>query len=284
MRFFFFYFVFTSLLHAQISIVRQTIENNRIIITYDLSGSDKGVYDIKVTATNESGEIITPRAIVGDINAITPGKDRSIWWETQLEGLTSAGWKINLTAKKGIGINWVFVKGGPNGDFSISATEVTFEQFDSFCIETGYKRPSENFGRGKQPVININVADAQAFCNWLSKEIGITVRLPEESEWVYAAQGGNKSNKYLYSGSNSIDEVAWYGGNSGNKAHEVATKKSNELGIYDMSGNVWEWCGTSGALRGGSGYYDYGCRVSARSDNSPNDRYYSYGFRVLRKW
>ncbi len=264
--------------------MRQTTEKDRIIITFDLGGSADDFYTINVTATNNEGKIISPRAIVGDIKAVTPGKDRSIWWETQLEGLTSAGWKINLTAKKGIGINWVFVKGGPNGDFSISATEVTFEQFDSFCIETGYKRPSENFGRGKQPVININVADAQAFCNWLSKEIGITVRLPEENEWEFAASGGNKSKGYEYSGSNTVDEVAWYYNNSGSKTHEVATKRANELGIYDMSGNVWEWCGTSGTIRGGSWYLgDNSCQVSNRNAFDPGSRLRSLGFRVLRK-
>ena len=110
------------------------------------------------------------------------------------------------------------------------------------------------------------------------------MRLPEEDEWVYAAKGGNKSKGCIYSGSNDIDEVAWYGSNSGDKTHEVGTKKPNELGIYDMSGNVWEWCGTEGAVRGGSWYfYGNGCRVSSRYVDFPDNRNYSlFGFRVLR--
>lgn len=180
-------------------------------------------------------------------------------------------------------ISWIKVEGGPGGDFSISATEVTFDQFDTFCDAIGYQNPKGNFGRGKQPVINVNVADAVAFCSWLSTETGTTIRLPEENEWEYAAKGGNKSRGYGYSGSNNIDEVAWYSDNSGRKAHEVGTKKPNELGIYDMSGNVDELCGTSGLIRGGSwGSRGNQCRVSCRLDGY-DVRLDLNGFRVLQK-
>jgi hypothetical protein len=274
----------TSILDAQVSNVRQTTDQGRIIITYDLNASDEDIYSINVMATHENGQTVKPRAIVGDLSAVTPGKDRNIWWQTTLDGLTPAGWRMSLTAKKVIGIQWVFVQGCPSGDFSVSATEVTFAQFDKFCDTTGYNKPIANFGRGKQPVINVNVADAQAFCSWLSKETGTTVRLPEENEWEYAAKGGNKSRGYEYSGSNTVDEVAWYEGNSESKTHEVATKKPNEIGIYDMSGNVWEWCGTSGAIRGGSwGSFVGGCRVSPRHGDNPDSRIDNLGFRVVQR-
>ncbi len=276
-------FIVTVHTVAQISNVRQTIENNRIVITYDLLGSDGDCYNIDITSTNEDAEIITPHAVVGDINRVLPGKDRSIWWETQIEGLNQRGWKISLAIKNGFSIKWIFVQGGPTGDFYISATEVTFEQYDWFCDATGYKKPIAKFGRGKETVINVNVVDAVAFCNWLSKETGKTVRLPEEKEWEYAAKGGNKSRSYKYSGSNTVDEVAWYSRNSGKRTHEVATKEPNELGIYDMSGNVWEWCGTFGALRGGSwGYDNDSCSLSPIHPFNP-DHYDNYGFRVLQK-
>jgi hypothetical protein len=286
MRFFFLLMIFApSLLRSQVSNVRQTVDNGRIIITYDLRGSEDTVYNIGMSAATENGETVTPRAIAGDLAAVSPGEGRSIWWEPTLDGLALTGWKVTLTAKEGIGIKWIYVKGGPTGDFYISATEVTFAQYDMFCEATGYKKPDDSFGRGKQPVINVNVADAVAYCNWLSKETGTTVRLPEENEWEYAAKGGNRSKGYEYSGSNTIDEVAWYDTNSGNKSHEVATKRANELGIYDMSGNVWEWCGTSGAIRGGSWIYIFAsrCRVSYSCDLNPINRDFDHGFRVLQK-
>jgi formylglycine-generating enzyme required for sulfatase activity len=182
-----------------------------------------------------------------------------------------------------IGIKWVFVQGGPTEDFNISATEVTFDQYDMFCEATGYVKPKEEFGRGKQPVINVNLADAVAYCTWASQVTGTTIRLPEENEWEYAAQGGSRSKKYEFSGSNKIKEVAWYDGNSGKKTHEVATKKANELGIYDMSGNVWEWCGTEGSVRGGSYRNEAdNCLVSYRNGYDPGDRFSSLGFRVIQ--
>ena len=183
-----------------------------------------------------------------------------------------------------IGINWVFVQGGSRGDFYISATEITFDQIDSFCEATGYDKPSDNFGRGQQPVVNVNVTDAVAFCKWLSKKTGTTVRLPEEYEWEYAAIGGNKSKGHKYSGSNDIREVAWYDRNSGGKTHEVAMKKANELGIYDMSGNVWEWCGTAGAIRGGSWKnFERECSCLDRVGDHPDHRDSCHGFRVLQE-
>ena len=179
---------------------------------------------------------------------------------------------------------WIAAEGW-SAPLYIASTPVTFDQYDLFCEKTGARKPGDHgWGRGARPVINVNVAYAVAYCQWNSNETGTLIRLPEENEWEYAAKGGSKSMGYEYSGSNVLDEVGWYIDNSLGKTHPVGQKKANELGIYDMSGNVFEWCGTSGAFRGGSwGRGNLGCRVSRRYDGRQDERNNSCGFRVLKQ-
>lgn len=94
----------------------------------------------------------------------------------------------------------------------------------------------------KHPVVHVSWNDANAYCKWLSEKEGKQFRLPTEAEWEYAARGGNRSNGYIYSGSNNLDEVGWYCDNSKDTLREVGLKLPNELSIYDMSGLIWEWC------------------------------------------
>ena len=153
------------------------------------------------------------------------------------------------------------------------------------------------------PVENVSWDDVQTFIRKLNQKTGKHYRLPTEAEWEFAARGGNRSRGYKYSGSNDIDAVAWCTNNSGSKTHPVGTKSPNELGIYDMSGNVREWCqdwyggkyyssspysnptgpstGSYRVSRGGSwGGYARGCRVFRRNNFSPGF-YGSYlGFRL----
>lgn len=151
------------------------------------------------------------------------------------------------------------------------------------------------------PVENVSWYDCQEFIRKLNSLTGQHFRLPTEAEWEFACRGGNNSRGYKYSGSNYIDNVAWYDGNSGGNTHPVATKSPNELGIYDMSGNVWEWCadwygdyssgrqtnpkgpydGSYRVDRGGCWYYlARCCRSSLRDNFSPTYRDDDLGLRL----
>ena len=121
--------------------------------------------------------------------------------------------------------------------FYIGKYEVTQEEWEKVM---GFN-PSVHIG-AKLPVERVTWAEAKQFVEKLSSMSGKTFRLPTEAEWEYAARGGNKSNNYLFSGSNNYDDVAWCKNNSREETHEVGMKRPNELGIYDMSGNVIEWC------------------------------------------
>jgi len=151
------------------------------------------------------------------------------------------------------------------------------------------------------PVNQICWKDCLSFIKMLNKKLGSKFRLPTEAEWEYAARGGNQSQGYKYSGSNVLENVAWYSSNSNQMIHDVKTKSPNELGLYDMSGNVWEWCQdgfreyssssvtnptgpASNKYRiyrgGGWSSYDINCRVSYRHFDFPDQRSSLIGLRL----
>lgn len=169
-------------------------------------------------------------------------------------------------------------------DYYLSKYEVTQKEWK--IIMDDEKGWSTSYGFGDSyPAYNVRYIDAESFVSRLNQLSGLHFRLPTEAEWEYAAQGGRNKDTYQYSGGNSLQEVAWYNGNANNKSHQVGTKYPNGLGLYDMSGNVCEWCvdyydsypvtaqtnpigpatGAERVLRGGSFcYVGSHCRCAAR--------------------
>ena len=235
-------------------------------------------------------------------------------------GSTLSGNTITIPVKDGISIDMVRVEAGTftmgataemknpddnekpthrvtlTNDYYIGKYEVTQALWQSVMGNN----PS-NFKGDNLPVEQVSWNDCQDFLSKLNRLTGKKFRLPTEAEWEYAARGGNKSRGYQYSGSNNLSDVAWNYNNSGKKTHAVGTKQPNELGIYDMSGNVWEWCqdryehyssssqtnptgpnrGSFRMFRGGCWYVIGFCRSSYRNIYMPDDRGNHLGLRLV---
>ena len=181
-------------------------------------------------------------------------------------------------------------------DYYIGETEVTQALWQAVMGNNPSYFKGDNL-----PVENVSHNDVKEFILKLNQKTGKTFRLPTEAEWEYAARGGKKSKGYKYSGSDNIDDVAWYSENSDDKTHPVKTKRPNELGIYDMSGNVWEWSsdwyggyssnaqtnpqgpssGSARVIRGGSWYSNARyCRASNRYNGNLSNLIINLGFRL----
>ena len=235
--------------------------------------------------------------------------------------LASGGNTISIPVKNGITIDMVKVEAGT---FMMGATSEMKKPYSSekpvhqVTLTNDYymgkyevtqalwkavmdSNPSY-FKGDNLPVEKVSWNDCQEFISKLNNLTGRKFRLPTEAEWEYAARGGKKSHGYQYSGSSNISDVAWYSGNSGSKTHPVGTKQANELGIYDMSGNVNEWCqdwhdsyvsssqtnptgavsGSYRVYRGGSWYGNAGsCRLSCRNFVTPDNLFIYLGLRLV---
>ena len=304
----------SSLSAQTITNVQARQEGLEIIITYNMEGELHGKEEIMLGISTDWGQNYKPVSNAeGDIGKhVKPGKRKEIYFlvEDALIG-KNAKFKVYAVVKAPPGM--VYVAGGSFqmgsnigrneepihtvtvSSFFMDKTEVTQGQYRKVMG----KNPSHFSGCDECPVESVSWHDANKYAKKVGK------RLPTEAEWEYAARGGNKSMGYKYNaGSNNIKDVAWYYGNSGRKTHPVGQKDPNELGLYDMSGNVREWCsdwydsgyygkspitdpegpnsGSTRVLRGGSwNSNDYGCRVAFRLGFNPSGRNNYYGFRLV---
>ncbi|MDP2884253.1 MAG: formylglycine-generating enzyme family protein [Ignavibacteria bacterium] len=303
-----------------VSNIRVEAKGGRVVITYDLDGTQGEKCDINLAAKNNNGETVTPFVLAGDVLGVSPGKNKWIWWEPQLEGRVLTGWTtVTATAIVNIGMELVFVQprtfqmgsdDGTEGEkpihpvtiskpFYIGKYEVTQKQWRDVMGTNQSEYQGDN-----RPVENVSWDDAQEFIRKLNEKQGTgKYRLPTEAEWEFAARGGTQGHGYKFSGSSNVADVAVSSENSGDETKPVGSKRPNELGIYDMSGNVWEWCqdwygayggsdeldpkgptsGTNRVLRGGSFLnYDNYCLVALRNLSAPYARRLNVGFRCVR--
>jgi formylglycine-generating enzyme required for sulfatase activity len=195
--------------------------------------------------------------------------------------------------------------------FKMAETETTVWQYFLFQKATKHVVPQSPTWQwqGDNPIVYVSWLDAVSYLKWLSTRLNKSFRLPTEAEWEFAARGGNGSKNFIYSGSNNVKDVSWYGAPANSRTHAVKSLKVNELGLFDMSGNVWEWCadkfdakyyeecaskgivenpqgsqnGRQRLLRGGSwSYKEDHSRVSYRDMLFEEYKDDIYGFRVLQ--
>ena len=312
---------------AEVKNVQSSQVGNRVQFTYDLTGEERET-EVTVNLTVPGGERRTADLhLEGDVGKVRPGRGKVIWWNVLQDfprGLNSEiAWEITAGGQSftdaATGMEFVFVKGGCYemgdtlgggsgdekpvhnvcvGDFYIGKYEVTQGQWQSVMGSN----PSYFKNCGSNcPVEQVSWNDTQDFIGRLNGKSGKNYRLPMEAEWEYAARSGGKREKYAGGDNESV--VAWYAGYSGFSTHPAGQKQPNGLGIYDMSGNVWEWCqdwygekfysesprdnprgpssGTSRVLRGGSwDNYPGDVRAAARYGHQPAFRLTIYGFRL----
>jgi formylglycine-generating enzyme required for sulfatase activity len=312
-----------EVLENQTTILNETLSTGKqVTITSNPTGAQLSIDNEPVGLTpknltlgigSHNIRLVKGKKVVEESISIKDGSQASFSFDvSEISNFTesSSGVPFEMIAVKG----GTFTMGSPDNevnrvsdetqhkvsisDFLIGKHEVTQKQWTQIMGSNPSKIKRDNL-----PVERVSWNDIQEFIIKLNQKTGINYRLPTEAEWEYAARGGNQSRGYTYSGSNTIDEVAWYSVNSSSKTHPFGTKKANELGIYDMSGNVWEWCndrynaeyyknspkhnpqgsssGNDRGYRGGSwNFVAQYCRVAYRNGIFPDYSYHDLGFRL----
>ena len=316
----------TSVFAQNVSNITAMQEERKIIVSYDLYQTA----DITLYVSTDGGKTYQQlNSVRGDVGKNISAGHKTIVWDVLSERESLKGdnivFKVEAQAinadltftVNGVTFKMIYVKGGTftmgcTGGCKldeIPAHRVTLSDYWIGEIEVTqalWKAVMGNnpsyFKGDNLPVERVSWNDCHTFINKLNQLTGKHYRLPTEAEWEYAARGGNRSHENEYAGSYSIEKVAWYSENSGSKTHIVATKGRNELGLYDMSGNVYEWCedwygpysnesqtnpigpssGVNRVLRGGSfKFSEARCRVFARNFHYPEYSDGYYGFRLV---
>ena len=306
------------------------VGQHSFVVACDGYESEEGMVKLKASAPSNLQIMLSKEAVaevsnvndaVQSIPSTSPSQSTTIISDNSSSTfVTSGAREISIPVKKGISIEMVKVEAGIfmmgatsemknpysdekpvhqvilSNDYYMGKYEVTQALWQTVMGSNPSYFKGDNL-----PIEQVSWNDCQEFISKLNGITGRKFRLPTEAEWEYAARGGKQSNGYQYSGSSNISDVAWYEDNSGSTTHPVGTKQANELGIFDMSGNVYEWCqdwygsyvgspqtnptgansGSYRVFRGGSWRYELDfCRLSCRYSHTPSTRGSSLGFRL----
>ena len=304
----------------KVSNIRAEPRGQDMVVLYSLETTSPCEVSLLLSQDNGVTWGAPLKNVSGDVGKNITAGEKQINWKVLEEREQLVGdkikFKVGASGKKSFEPEMIFVEGGTfqmgssSGEsdekpvhsvtlsgFNIGKYEMTQAQWKAVMGSN----PSNFSGCDNCPVENVSWNDVQQYISKLNSQTGKNYRLPTEAEWEFSARGGKSSKGYTYSGSNDLNAVAWNTDNSGSKTHSIGGKQANELGIYDMSGNVWEWCsdwygnynsysetnptgassGQFRVLRCGS-WNDYAnyCRTAIRNWNLPDGRI-NYGFRLV---